>query len=119
MTYKYIINDIPKSLNRYAGRNNKWDYRKDKETWTNLVTYICINNRPRKPLSKAKVTITYFFPTKTRRDPDNYSGKMIMDGLVAAGVIKDDSFGCVELVLKGGYDKEKPRTEIIVEEVRT
>lgn len=117
MLYKYIINDIPKSLNRYAGRNNKWEYREDKKTWTSLVTYSCMQNRPNKPIEKGVVSITYYFKTRARRDPDNYSGKMIMDGLVNAGVIKDDSFKCIDLVLKGRHDKENPRTEIEIEEV--
>lgn len=57
-----------------------------------------------------------FFPTRGRRDPDNYSGKFILDGLVQAGIIKDDSFECINLRLKASYDKDNPRTEIEVEE---
>ena len=41
---------------------------------------------------------------------------MILDGLVKAGVIVDDSFGNIELVLSAGVDKEKPRVEITVKE---
>lgn len=40
---------------------------------------------------------------------------MILDGLVRSGILLDDSFSCIELVLLGGYDKENPRTEITVE----
>ena len=60
--------------------------------------------------------MTYYFPDKRRRDSDNFSGKMILDGLTRAGIIEDDSFDHVRLVLCGGYDKENPRTEIEVEE---
>ena len=60
--------------------------------------------------------LTYYFPTKGRRDPDNYSGKMILDGLTAAGIIADDSFGNITLELRGEYDRENPRTEIEIEE---
>ena len=66
---------------------------------------------------KAVVTLTYYFPDKRRRDSDNYAGKLILDGLVRAGIIEDDSFDNVQLVLRGGYDKENPRTEIEVEEI--
>ena len=114
---KCIINEIPKSLNEYAGRANTWEYRQDKKDWTALVCYSCMGKKPKVPITKALVTITYFFPTKTRHDPDNYSGKFINDGLVVAGVIKDDSFGCIELRLRGDYDKANPRTEIEIEEV--
>lgn len=112
---KLIIDQIPPSLNEFAGRKNHWQYRELKQEWTTLVAYNC--KRPKKPIEKAVVTITYFFKTRVRHDPDNYNGKMILDGLTAAGVLKDDSFDCIELVLRGGYDKKNPRTEIEVVEV--
>ena len=64
------------------------------------------------PVKKAEVKIIYYFATKHRRDPDNYSGKFILDGLVNAGILEDDSFGNVELVLRGRVDRKNPRTEI-------
>ena len=45
---------------------------------------------------------------------DNYSGKFILDGLVSAGIIQDDSFQCIDLRLKADYDKKNPRTEVEV-----
>lgn len=33
----------------------------------------------------------------------------------AAGIIKDDSFQCIELTVKGDYDRNRPRTEIEVQ----
>lgn len=112
---KIVIPQIPPSLNKFAGRKNEWEYREQKKYWKDLI---CVSTkRPKEPIEKARVTITYFFPTRIRRDPDNYNGKFIMDGLTAAGIIKDDSFSCIELVLKGAYDKAKPRTEIEVTEL--
>lgn len=64
------------------------------------------------------IKITYYFRTKTRHDPDNYSGKFILDGLVKAGVITDDSFNNINLILSGKYDKDNPRTEIEVEDLK-
>ena len=46
-----------------------------------------------------------------------YAGKMVLDGLVKAGIILDDSFGCIQLKLNGGYDKNHPRVEITVEDL--
>lgn len=44
---------------------------------------------------------------------------MILDGLVKAGIIADDSFDCIRLSIAAGYDKTNPRTEItIIEEKR-
>lgn len=111
---KIIINAIPPSLNKFAGRKNYWEYRKVKDEWKELVYYMC-KQQKYETLNKAIVTVTYYFPTKARRDPDNHAGKVILDGLTAAGVILDDSFDCIELRLRGGYDKVNPRTEIEVE----
>lgn len=115
---KYTIPMLPPSLNRFAGRKNYQEYRTLKSKWKFYVGLFC-TPRPKSPPAKAVVKITYFFPTKTRHDPDNYAGKMILDGLTEAGVIKDDSFGCIELRLAGEYDPDNPRTEIEVYEYPT
>lgn len=112
---KIIIPEIPPSLNKYAGRENAWEYRQEKQKWIRLMRAYC--RKQTNPINKAIVTITYYFPTRIRHDPDNYSGKMIMDGLVDRGVIVDDSFDHVELRLRGEYDKDNPRTEIEVTDI--
>ena len=111
---KIIINEIPPSDNKFKGRQNVWEYRTEKERWLEVIWYACVGKRPSKPFEKATVMITYFFPTRGRRDPDNYSGKFILDGLVSAGIIQDDSFQCIDLRLKADYDKKNPRTEVEV-----
>lgn len=111
---RIVIDEIPPSLNRFAGRMNVWEYRAAKERWKQLVCAVCPN--PEKAYEKAIVEITYYFPDKRRRDPDNYAGKLILDGLTARGVIEDDSFNNIELILRGGYDKNNPRTEIEIME---
>ena len=45
---------------------------------------------------------------------DNYSGKMLLDGLKSAGIIEDDSFNHIELILRCGLDKADPHVEIEV-----
>ena len=113
---KYTISGIPPSLNRFAGRQNYHEYREKKELWKNWVCFSCIP-RPKRPMEQAKVTITYFFPDMKRRDPDNYCGKMILDGLTAAGIIVDDDFGHIDLTIRrGGVDRENPRTEVEITE---
>ena len=112
---KIVIPSIPPSLNQFAGRKNCWEYRQQKQDWIRMVRAYC--KKSRAPYAKARVTITYFFPTQARHDPDNYAGKMILDGLTDAGVIADDSFDCIRLELSGGYDKKNPRTEIEVDPV--
>lgn len=114
--YKYIIPNIPPSNNKYIGRENRFEYQDVKKSWAELVKLFC-RPKPQKPIDKSIVRLTYYFPDRRRRDPDNYSGKMILDGLVRSGIIKDDSFNCIRLFLDGRYDKDNPRTEIIIKEI--
>lgn len=112
---KIIIDEIPPSNNQYLGNSKSFNYyRREKERWHWLIKSALQKvKKPEKPLEKAIVKITYYFKDSHRRDPDNYSGKMILDPLVREGVLKDDSFDNIELhILKGGVDKIHPRTEV-------
>lgn len=115
-----VINEIPPSNNTYMGNSHNFnDYRREKERWHWLIKAALSNaQKPQKPIEKAVVHITYYFKDKRRRDPDNYSGKMLLDPLVREGVLIDDSFNNVTLVLSAGCDKNKPRTEIEIKERR-
>lgn len=113
------LQGVPPSLNRFAGRQNTWEYRQAKQQWTSTVYYTCkaSKDRPAQPFERAVVEITYYFPDKRRRDSDNFAGKFLLDGLTKAGVIADDDFAHIRLVLAGAYDKNNPHTEIkIIEE---
>lgn len=56
--------------------------------------------------------ITYM-PTRRRIDPDNVCPKFLNDSLVESGFIVDDDGQHIRaLILKTGYDKDNPRTEI-------
>lgn len=102
------------------GRGSKnyqaFTYQEEKQKWAWLVQ-AAIKKKLSKPIEKAVVNITYYFPDKRRRDPDNYSGKFVLDGLTKAGIIKDDSFSNIDLILKGKVDRDNPRTEIEIKEV--
>lgn len=119
-TIKLIIPEIPPSNNKFMGRGTRYiqsiQYQQEKQKWAWLIK-AAIKDRPKKALEKAEVKIIYYFPTKQRRDPDNYSGKFILDGLVQCGIIKDDSFSNIDLTLRGRVDRKNPRTEIYVKEV--
>lgn len=116
VTIKIIINDIPPSNNKFIGRNAKWQYQQEKQKWHWLIKAE-IYGKPTKPYKKAVVKITYFFKDKIRRDPDNYSGKMLLDPLVREGILQDDSFNNIELILRAYVNKANPRTEIEIMEV--
>ena len=60
------------------------------------------------------IFITYF-KTKIRHDTDNTTPKFINDGFSESGfIIDDDSKHLKSLTLKCNYDKDNPRTEILV-----
>jgi hypothetical protein len=42
---------------------------------------------------------------------------MLLDPLVREGILIDDSFDVVKLILDGAYDKDNPRTEINIRSV--
>lgn len=110
---RYVIPAIPPSENAFKGRQNHWEYRSLKKEWEQMVAVYC---RPRQHFDKCKLTFRYYFPTRVRHDPNNYSGQFLTDGLVKAGIITDDDFGHITLILEGDYDKDNPRTEIYLEE---
>ena len=113
---RIVINDIPPSNNKFIGRNARWQYQDIKTKWHWLIK-AAIKEKPKSPYKKAIVKITYFFKDNRRRDPDNYSGKLLLDPLVREGILLDDSFEIITLQLgKGGVDKKNPRTIIEIEE---
>ena len=114
---KIIINEIPPSNNKFQGTGNRYAYQNIKKYWAELI-YFSVKSQIKKVFNyeKAIVKIKYFFKDKRRRDPDNYSGKFILDGLVKSGVIKDDSFNNIELILSADVDPKNPRVEITIEE---
>lgn len=116
MIYRYVIPEIPPSNNKFIGRNARWQYQAEKKRWADLIALLC-KPRPQEPIPYARITLTYYFGDKRRHDPDNYAGKMILDGLVRSDIIQDDSFDCINLSLVGRYDKLNPRTEIVIEEL--
>lgn len=117
-TIKLVIPGIPPSINTWRSMNHFTEARKKKE-WEELVQWEVIRQkkRPPRPFQKAITVYRYYFPDRRRRDATNYSPKWIEDGLVKAGVLEDDSFDHVELVIeKGGVDKHNPRVEIEITE---
>ena len=115
------IPDIPPSLNKWSRMH--WSKAAEiKRKWEADVYYLAYSQRPKEPFKYAKITITYYFKDKRRRDiVDNYSPKFLMDGLVKAKILLDDRteyVGIPELIM--AYDKKNSRTEIkIIQEVKS
>lgn len=113
---RYIVPRIPPSNNQFIGRNKRWEYQNTKKSWTMAVNACCVP-KPLRPIQRAKVTLVYHFKDERRRDPDNYSGKMILDGLTKAGIIADDSFFNIELHIRANYEDKTGVTEIFIDEL--
>ena len=115
MRFDYIIPFIPPSNNQFIGKNQRFAYQKAKKEWAEIIRLYTLKNKPHKPIKQCRLTLFYYFKDRARRDPDNYSGKFILDGLVKAGVIFDDSFFNINLILKANVDKGNPRLEITID----
>jgi len=122
---KVIIKTLPLSKNKYA--NICWQargrYKKDisKEIYYEMLSQNAYNNI-KTPLKKAEITFKMYFRTNARRDSANYLGGgliSVLDSLVDLGVIVDDNHNVIGNPKVEIYkDKENPRMEIIVEEVK-
>jgi len=109
---KFTLYDLPPSLNEWQNLHPLEKSRRKKQV-EHDVYYASYNQRPPVPYEKAKVTIRILFPLKRRRDERNYDCKWLIDGLVAAKLIKDDNINVIgrpEII--PGYDRKNPRVEV-------
>lgn len=121
MKYTFTIYAKMPSMNEYnrAQRGNKFDGAAIKRQWQNVAI---LSMRNPKPTFKRPVFINYcFYEDNKRRDHDNVSSfahKVIQDGLVSAGVIKDDGWDYVVGYMDTFYlDRKNPRITVTVQEV--
>jgi hypothetical protein len=104
-------------LNTYidAERSNKYQAALIKRNMTGLVTLYARRLKP----AKTPVRITYHWYCKNRRkDKSNiaFAKKFIEDGLIKAGVLKNDGWNDIEGFTDKFYiDKENPRVEVELE----
>lgn len=104
---------LPPTINKYIGRSNIWEYQSDKKKIHKSINLLTVGKKYN--INKCEMTIIYYFKDRRRHDPANYD-KFILDGLVEANVITDDNYGVInKFTTIGDYDKNNPRTEIIIE----
>ena len=81
-----------------------------------IVWYIEEQGLSNKNIEYCSMTFTSYFRTRVRKDCDNTVPKFILDGLSESKFIVDDDWNHLHtLTLKCAWDKENPRTEILVE----
>jgi len=94
-----------------AAKRNPHEYARMKETYTAMVAWLA---KKLPPYEKVALVITWYEPDR-RRDPDNIMAgqKFILDGLVAAGVLPNDSQKYIAgIVHRFRVDKQNPRVEV-------
>jgi Holliday junction resolvase RusA-like endonuclease len=93
-------------------------YSMMKDEYTDLVAWLA-KKLPK--YNRINVTITWYEPNE-KRDPDNIMGgqKFILDGLVRAGTIPDDSRKYIGSINhRFETDRVNPRVEVEIEEVES
>jgi Holliday junction resolvase RusA-like endonuclease len=120
---KLTLQGTPPSLNVWS-RMHWAKAAKIKKQWENDILYTLLTTHALRageqfPYKKANIKITYYFATNRRRDADNLNLKFLLDGIVKAGIIKDDSTNVIgQVETSWGVDKAKPRVEIEIREIR-
>jgi Holliday junction resolvase RusA-like endonuclease len=114
------LNDIPPGANELH-RTNRYDVGKLRAQWKQDAYRVAMNEvnrlKWRAPNVKAVVSVLFRFPDRKRRDPDNYTAglKGVLDGLVQAGVLRDDDFGSIALQVDAQFGvKQGPELYVTV-----
>jgi len=97
------------------GEGKYQPYALMKEEYTSMVAWLA---KKMPQYGRVALVITWYEPDR-RRDPDNIMGgqKFILDGLVMAGTIPDDSQKHIHSIAhKFEVDRENPRVEVEIKE---
>jgi crossover junction endodeoxyribonuclease RusA len=119
---KLTVSDIPPSNNESQGQGGvkkALAYQGEKKKWSGYFQALRMRMRAQLqqldlPLQEATIITVYNFKSKARRDPDNYSGKMIHDGLAAAGFIVDDSFKQLDIIPLATFGNERESVDVYI-----
>jgi crossover junction endodeoxyribonuclease RusA len=108
MKQSFIVSPMPMNLNKYRNAHH-FQKNNEKKLWE-AKTKLALEEYNIKPMKYAKITMKFWFRDKRRHDPDNYSvcAKSIFDGMVKAGILKNDTFEEIHsfTVMQGGISKE-------------
>lgn len=98
------------------GKGNYQPYARMKEEYTTMVAWLA---KKLPAYEKVALIITWHEPDR-RRDPDNIMAgqKFIMDGLVMAGTIPNDSQKYVRGIMhRFEVDRQNPRVEVEIVDI--
>ena len=109
------ISPIPPSLNTWMILLRQ-QMNFEKQKWKDFAIWLTEKYKlSNLLLDKVMVTYSFYMPTQRKFDLDNMTPKFINDGFVEAGLFVDDNITCItQIILQGGFDKNNPRTEILI-----
>lgn len=90
-TLDLTFHSLPKSLNK-ALRTNRWKANAANKGWDMLVFGMVVRKRPPEPLKKARIKLVRHFYRTLDYDGLVGSMKPVVDALVSAGVLQNDSW---------------------------
>lgn len=108
--------------------NQRLHWRKEAELKQTLVAFgrLALGRGMKPTREKVRVTFEFTFPTRRRRDRANFhpTCKALLDGIVRAGVLVDDSDGYVDgpdIVVRDGVSGEPDRVlvRVVLEDQRS
>lgn len=87
-----------------------------KQKWKDFGKYIVKKHGlENKRLDNFEMEFKVFMPSRRRIDPDNTCPKFLLDAFTESGfIVDDDSKHLHSLTLQCDYDKDNPRTEIVI-----
>lgn len=97
--YRFTLPFTPPSKNEYDGWPGPWQ-GSCKKKWVKAIIAECEAAMMPKGITKVGLAARLVFPTKNRRDPQNYANclwNFVPDALVRGGFLVDDREGAVEI----------------------
>ena len=98
------------------GKGKYQPYAMMKEYYTTMIGWLA---KKLPPYEKVALVITWYEPDR-RRDPDNIMAgqKFILDGMVAAGTIPNDSQKHIKgIIHRFAVDRKNPRVEVEIVDI--
>jgi len=118
-SFTFRINGLPRTINS-IGRKHWGAKTREANLWKHNVLWSTIDNKPPKPLKKAKLILKRVSTTAPDYDGLVSSFKHVVDGLIDAEIIEDDrmeNIGMPEFIWTKGK-RNKGFIEVTVIEVK-
>jgi hypothetical protein len=97
--YRIVLPYLPPSKNVWDGWKREWQSG-HKKKWLRDIKTECDALQMPRGLWEIGLAATLIFPSKNRRDPQNYSNclwNFVPDALVRCGVLMDDREGAIQI----------------------